>query len=93
MYRLSFLVNVKWGKQKFESVEVNTDEAPEVFQAQMFALSGVPPERQKIMAKGKALKVSYKCSIECFSKVLPLLYFQKSLLYSRCTLCLFIPVF
>lgn len=51
------LVNVKWGKQKFESVEVNTDEAPEVFQAQMFALSSVPPERQKIMAKGKALKV------------------------------------
>jgi len=52
----SFTVNVKWGKQKFESVEVNTDEAPEVFQAQMFALSSVPPERQKIMAKGKALK-------------------------------------
>jgi len=52
----SFTVNIKWGKQKFESVELNTDEAPEVFHAQMFALSGVPPERQKIMAKGKALK-------------------------------------
>lgn len=36
---------------------VNQGEAPEVFQAQLFALSGVPLERQKIMAKGKALKV------------------------------------
>lgn len=52
----TFTVNVKWGKQKFSDVEVNQDEPPVVFQAQMFALSGVPPERQKIMAKGKALK-------------------------------------
>lgn len=52
------LVNIKWGKEKFQDVEVNTNESPEVFQAQLFALSGVPPERQKIMAKGKTLKVS-----------------------------------
>ena len=52
----TFTVNVKWGKQKFEKVEVNQDEPPVLFQAQMFALSGVPPERQKIMAKGKAMK-------------------------------------
>lgn len=49
-------VNIKWGKQKFEKVEVNTNDPPEVFMAQIFALSGVPPERQKIMAKGKTLK-------------------------------------
>lgn len=52
----SFTVNIKWGKEKFQGVDVNTDESPELFQAQLFALSGVPPERQKIMAKGKALK-------------------------------------
>lgn len=51
-----FKVHVKWGKEKFQDVEVNTAEPPEVFQAQLFALSGVPPERQKIMAKGKTLK-------------------------------------
>lgn len=50
-------MNVKWGKEKFEGVELNTDESVEVFQAQLFALSGVPPQRQKIMAKGKAMKV------------------------------------
>lgn len=51
-----YTVNIKWGKEKFEGVDINSDESPELFQAQMFALSGVPPERQKIMAKGKALK-------------------------------------
>ena len=35
---------------------MNTNDPPEVFMAQIFALSGVPPERQKIMAKGKTLK-------------------------------------
>ena len=54
---LLILVNIKWGKEKFQDVDVNTDESPELFQAQIFALSGVPPERQKIMAKGKTLKV------------------------------------
>jgi len=52
----TFTVHVKWGKQKFTDVEVNQEEPPVLFQAQLFALSGVPPERQKIMAKGKALK-------------------------------------
>ena len=55
---ISFLVvNVKWGKEKFENVEIDTSEPPEVFKAQLFALSGVPPDRQKIMAKGTSLKV------------------------------------
>jgi len=52
----TFTVHVKWGKEKFSDVELNKDESPMVFQAQLFALSGVPPERQKIMAKGKTLK-------------------------------------
>lgn len=31
---------MKWGKQKFDNVEVNTDETPEVFKMQLFSLSG-----------------------------------------------------
>ena len=50
-------VNVKWGKEKFENVDVDTSEPPEVFKAQLFALSGVPPDRQKVMGKGMTLKV------------------------------------
>ena len=50
-------MNVKWGKEKFSDVECNTDEPPEVFKAQLFALSGVQPDRQKVMMKGAVLKV------------------------------------
>ena len=49
-------VNVKWGKEKFTDVECNTDDEPELFKAQLFALSGVQPDRQKVMLKGKTLK-------------------------------------
>ena len=51
-------VSVKWGKEKFSDVECNTEEPPEVFKAQLFALSGVQPDRQKVMMKGAVLKVS-----------------------------------
>jgi hypothetical protein len=47
---------VKWGKENFPSVEVNTDEEPLLFKAQLFALTGVQPERQKVLCKGIALK-------------------------------------
>ena len=56
---------MKWGKEKFTDVECNTDEAPEVFKAQLFALSGVQPDRQKVMMKGAVLKVRY-CKFEFF---------------------------
>lgn len=49
-------VTVKWGKEKFPKVEVDTSELPEIFRAQLFALTNVPPERQKIMMKGSTLK-------------------------------------
>lgn len=50
-------VNVKWGKQKFENVEVDTSESPLLFKTQLFALTGVPVERQKVMGlKGGQLK-------------------------------------
>jgi len=50
-----FKIKVKWGKEIFQDVEANTDEEPMVFKAQMFALTGVQPERQKIMLKGAIL--------------------------------------
>lgn len=51
-----FNVAVKWGKMRFNDVEVNTDESPELFKAQLFALTSVAPERQKVMLKGSVLK-------------------------------------
>ncbi|XP_045481227.1 ubiquitin carboxyl-terminal hydrolase 14 [Harmonia axyridis] len=52
----SFKVKVKWGKEIYPDIEVNTDEPPLVFKAQLFALTGVHPERQKVMIKGVTLK-------------------------------------
>jgi len=52
----TFKVNVKWGKEKFTDVECNMEEPPVVFKAQLFALSGVAPERQKVMIKGAVIK-------------------------------------
>lgn len=51
-------VSVKWGKEKFDNLEVDTDELPELFKAQLFALTNVAPDRQKIMLKGSVLKVA-----------------------------------
>lgn len=51
-----FTVKVKWGRESFPNIEVNTDEDPLVFKAQLFALTGVQPNRQKVMCKGLALK-------------------------------------
>ena len=50
-------VNVKWtnGKSTFKDIELSFDESPDVFKAQLFALTNVPPERQKIMLKGKMI--------------------------------------
>lgn len=49
-------VKVKWGKEVYSDVEINTDEPPLVFKAQLFALTGVNPVRQKVMMKGGTLK-------------------------------------
>lgn len=53
---MTIKVNIKWGKEQFKDVEVNLEEPPMVFKAQMFALTGVQPERQKIMVKGQIVK-------------------------------------
>lgn len=51
-----FTVKVKWGKETYPGVEVNTDEDPVLFKAQIFALTGVQPDRQKVVCKGVTLR-------------------------------------
>ena len=43
----SFKVKVKWQKNNY-SVDINTDDPPLLLKAQLFELTGVAPERQKI---------------------------------------------
>ncbi|CAL0308733.1 unnamed protein product [Lupinus luteus] len=49
-------VSVKWQKELFKDVELDMTQPPYVFKCQLFDLTGVPPERQKIMVKGGLLK-------------------------------------
>ncbi|KAL6972734.1 deubiquitinating enzyme [Sarracenia purpurea var. burkii] len=50
------IVSVKWQKETFPAVEIDTSQPPYVFKCQLYDLTGVPPERQKIMVKGGLLK-------------------------------------
>ncbi|TPX36743.1 hypothetical protein SmJEL517_g01149 [Synchytrium microbalum] len=49
-------VSVKWSGKKFDNVEVDTSQPGIVFKTQLFSLTGVEPDRQKIMIKGGMLK-------------------------------------
>lgn len=49
-------LNVKWGKEIFKDVEVDMEQPPEMFKMQLYSLTGVPSERQKVMVKGGLLK-------------------------------------
>jgi len=51
----TFKIKVKWQKELYTDVEVDTSEEPIVFKAQLMALTGVQPERQKVMLKGAIL--------------------------------------
>ena len=48
---------MKWNGKKYENIELNLDESALVFKSQLFALTNVDVDRQKIMIKGGMLKV------------------------------------
>jgi ubiquitin carboxyl-terminal hydrolase 14 len=49
-------VSIKWGKEVFPDVDADVAQSPLVFKSQLYTLSSVPPERQKVMIKGALLK-------------------------------------
>jgi len=50
-------LKVKWNKENY-TLECDTTSEPILFKSQLYALSNVPVEGQKIMIKGKVLKDS-----------------------------------
>ena len=50
-------MSIKWGKQKYDDVLLDTTQPPLVFKMQLFSLTGVLPERQTVMTKAGTLKV------------------------------------
>ncbi|KAK3283824.1 deubiquitinating enzyme [Cymbomonas tetramitiformis] len=53
---MSVKIDIKWGKELLKDLEIDYSQPPEVFKMQIFSLTGVPVERQKIMVKGGMLK-------------------------------------
>ena len=49
---------MKWNKQTFNDFEVDPALGVEMMKAQLFAVTNVPVDKQKLMFKGKILKVS-----------------------------------
>ncbi|PHJ18045.1 ubiquitin carboxyl-terminal [Cystoisospora suis] len=49
-------VNVKWNKQEFDGLEVDLAEPLALLNAQLMTLTGVPADRQKLMANRKLIK-------------------------------------
>lgn len=47
-------INVKWGTNLL-NVDANLDESPLLFKAQLFELTDIPPDRQKLLVKGKTI--------------------------------------
>ncbi len=47
---------VKWNGKKFDNVPLYPDSPSTLFQATLFSLTGVPPERQKVLLKGGMVK-------------------------------------
>lgn len=56
MTKFSLSVTVKKGRTKFFNVQVNSDESPLAFKQQLFTLTGIPVERQKVVCRGTVLK-------------------------------------
>lgn len=55
LFCLCRAVTVRWQKHSYD-VDVDVDQPPLMFKMQLFSLTAVPPERQKIMVKGGMLK-------------------------------------
>lgn len=61
-------VNVKWSGKQFE-VDANTDLEPLVFKSQLFELTGVVPERQKVVIKVSLCNADSELAVQ--GKTLP----------------------
>ena len=48
-------MKIKWGTTTFENVDVDVAQGIDTFRAQVFALSSVPIDRQKVLCKGKMI--------------------------------------
>lgn len=51
-----YQVNIKWNKTVYENIDLDTSEDITTFKCQIYALTNVPIDKQKLMSKGKIIK-------------------------------------
>lgn len=51
-----YLVNIKWNKTTLQDIDLDLNDEVLTFKTQIYALTNVPVDKQKIMFKGKILK-------------------------------------
>jgi ubiquitin carboxyl-terminal hydrolase 14 len=51
-------ITLKWGREKFDNIELNEDEDFLDLKAKVYAATCVPIEKQKLIYKGSVLKVT-----------------------------------
>jgi hypothetical protein len=53
---MAMKVNVKWNKQKLDGLELDPTQPTLIFKSQLFSVTMVEPERQKIMIKASLFR-------------------------------------
>ena len=48
---------IKWGKEKFDNIELDLNNDVKSFKAIIYSLTNVPVDKQKILFKGSIIKV------------------------------------
>ena len=76
-------MKVKWGKELYSDVDLNTDDEPVLFKAQLQSLTGVQPHRQKIMIKGAVIKVSFHTKLIIIELEFTTLFFSSRTILGR----------
>jgi len=66
---MALKVNIKWGREKFKDVALDTTASPEDFMATVYSLTGVPVDRQKLMCRAWKRKLTTDADFSAMAKL------------------------
>lgn len=66
---MALKVNIKWGREKFKDVALETTASPTDFMATVYSLTGVPVERQKLMCRAWKRKLTSDADFRAMPKL------------------------
>lgn len=66
---MALKVNIKWGREKFQDVALDTTASPTDFMATVYSLTGVPVDRQKLMCRAWKRKLTADADFSAMPKL------------------------